>query len=156
MKTQRAKLGCRLCHIDSEQREDLDFDTFLEGRYHHTVMSMREYLEAQPTRQTREAYGTNWGIDPNPDSMVLTSIAPGLIGPFEWRMNDWGMFLASRVPRRLQRIMRQAGARCSYTAILRTSTIIGVRRLISTLTASARLAQIRDALKNAFLRCEYL
>ena len=74
MKTQRAKLGCRLCHIDSEQRGDLDFDTFLEGRYHHTVMSMREDLEAQPTRQAREAYDTNWGIDLNPGSMVPTKL----------------------------------------------------------------------------------
>ena len=78
MKTQRANLGCRLCHVDSQQRGDLDFDTFLEGRYHHTVMSMREDLEAQPTRQAREAYGTKWGIDPNPASMALTSIAPAL------------------------------------------------------------------------------
>ena len=78
MKTQRAHLGCRFCHVNSEERGALDYDIFLEGRYHHTVMSMREDLDALPTRAAREAYGTQWGIDPDPTSMALTSIAPAL------------------------------------------------------------------------------
>ena len=58
MKTQRAYLGCRFCHINSEERGALDYDIFLEGRYHHTVMSMREDLDALTTRAAREAYGS--------------------------------------------------------------------------------------------------
>ena len=78
MKTQRARLGCRFCHIDNEQRGSLDYDTFLEGRYHHTVLAMRAHLDGLPTRQGREAFGTTWGIDPEPSSMALTTIAPAL------------------------------------------------------------------------------
>ena len=78
MKTQRVYLGCRFCHINSEERGALDYDIFLEGRYHHTVMSMREDLDALTTRAAREAYGSEWLIDPDPTSMALMSIAPAL------------------------------------------------------------------------------
>lgn len=79
MKTQRALLGCRMCFIDSEQRGELSYDTFLDGRYHHTVIAMREDLDALPTKKEREDYGTEWGMDPDPLSMTLhNTISPAL------------------------------------------------------------------------------
>ena len=56
MKTQRAYLGCRFCHINSEECGALDYDIFLEGRYHHTSCQCERIWTrlplAQPVRHT--------------------------------------------------------------------------------------------------------
>jgi len=78
MKTQRANLGCRFCHIASDDRGSLDFDTFLSGRYHHSVVEMRNDIDALRTKALRETYGKIWGIDPDPASMALSKISPAL------------------------------------------------------------------------------
>lgn len=78
MKTQRANLSCRMCYIHADFRGLLDYDVFLEGRYHHTVMEMRKDMVNLSTKAAREAYGAEWGMDPDPAAMALTSIAPAL------------------------------------------------------------------------------
>ena len=63
MKTQRANLGCRYCFISSEERGDLLYDTFLDGRYHFQTIEMRKDMEASATKMDREKYATEWGLD---------------------------------------------------------------------------------------------
>ena len=63
MKSQRAILGCRYCFITNDQRADLDFDTFTNGRYHYQTVNMRKEMDALKTVAARDKYAKENGLD---------------------------------------------------------------------------------------------
>lgn len=46
-----------MCYIYTDFRGLLDYDIFLEGRYHYTVMEMRKDIDNLGTKAARKAYG---------------------------------------------------------------------------------------------------
>lgn len=71
MKTQKANLSCRICFIYVDERRDLDFDTFSDGRYYYTVMYIRQDIARRITQKSRDDYTVLQGVDPSPDSIAL-------------------------------------------------------------------------------------
>jgi hypothetical protein len=75
-KSQNAKLGCRFCFISDEERGNLDYDIFNEGRYHHQAIAMRDHMNALRTKTARAAFAQTWGLDT--DNPPLLTISPAL------------------------------------------------------------------------------
>ena len=76
MKTQRANCGCRFCFIGADNRGDLGYDTFENGRYHKQAVAMRDDMEGFKTKVLRDKYATKWGIDT--EEPCLVKISPAL------------------------------------------------------------------------------
>lgn len=73
--SQRASLGCRFCFIDSHDREKLDIDMIVTGRFHHDTMRIRKQMSTLD--KTRAAiYGREQGLDPAEPRLV--SVSPAL------------------------------------------------------------------------------
>lgn len=51
---------------------------FLEGRYHYTVIDMRRDIDILPTKAARDVYRVEWGMDPDPAAIALTTISLAL------------------------------------------------------------------------------
>jgi len=49
-KTQRAELGCRFCFIKASERDNLEFDVKICGRYHHQTIAMRKEKDSLPMK----------------------------------------------------------------------------------------------------------
>ena len=76
MKTQRANCGCRFCFVTANDRGDLQYDTFRNGRYHKQAAAMREDMNTLRTKILQEKYATKWGIDT--EEPCLVKISPAL------------------------------------------------------------------------------
>ena len=74
-KSQRATLGCRFCFVQDVQRGDLDYDTTVNGRYHHQVVQMRKEMDAL-LKTDKAKYAQKWGL--SPEAPALIKLSPAL------------------------------------------------------------------------------
>ena len=77
-KTSRAIKGCRFCHIDENECDNLDFDLVHNGIFHHQTIGMRAEMNGLNSKLARNKYGTNWGLNPEPANPPLVQISPAL------------------------------------------------------------------------------
>jgi hypothetical protein len=78
-KSQNTSLGCRFCFVKDVERDDLQFDIDVFGRYHFIALAMRQEMLAKATKTEREDYAKTWGINPVPDiKPPLSKISPAL------------------------------------------------------------------------------
>ena len=77
MKTQRAKLGCRMCYISDAERGNLDYYLVRNGRYHFQTMSLRKKMNTKGITAKR-TFATQWGLNDEEDEPALMSISPAL------------------------------------------------------------------------------
>lgn len=60
-----------MCFIYSNKRSTLDYNTFTEGRYYYTVISIRQEIDYLLTKKARNKYTTIQGIDLSPIAIIL-------------------------------------------------------------------------------------
>ena len=71
-----ANCSCRFCTIKAKERNDVDFDIWTNGRYHHQLIEMRQKLASFQRASDKREYEKTWGLDAQQTALV--SLAPAL------------------------------------------------------------------------------
>ena len=74
-KRQNAGRGCRFCTINTESRDELDFDIVLQGRYNHSTQALRR-KEKQMSKSAWRSFCVEWGLAEAPPAVA--SLTPAL------------------------------------------------------------------------------